>query len=129
MRPYLCGVRGDIGGEPEEHGVAEGEKASETQHHVERAGEQREAKHLRENVRVKTEPGQHRQEDGKPGHQDGVQESGPAPAAAYRARRNNADLCRIVDARHQLVFPKRPAGLIKRTMAMITKMTVEAACG
>ena len=122
-------MRGHVGGKAEEHGVAEGEKAPEAQHHVEGAGEERKAEHLRENVRVKAERGQRHEQSGKSSHQESVQEGWPASAPAYRARRNDADIRGIVDARHQAVFPKRPAGLIKRTMAMITKMTVEAACG
>src|SRR5262249_27456120 len=117
--PHLRRVRGDICCPAEEKGVPEREQADVADQQVERQREEREAQRLHQEHRIDKrrrddERGRHRHED-----------SGLAPGRASRNRR--ADLLR--DIRHYATLPNSPAGRIKRTIAMMTKITVFDASG
>jgi hypothetical protein len=101
-RPDLHHMTEEVTRHAEEHGVAEAHQAGVAQQQVEGAGEQRKAERRHQEHRV----GDPRRGERRRGHQD-----------------------RSEQAAVHLLCPNRPAGLIRSTIAMTTKITVFDAGG
>ena len=109
--PDLGQVPRDVGGEAEEHGVAERQQPDVADQQVEGAGKQREAQHLHQKERIDRQWRKQRQhhERGENGHVPGFAAGGHGAS--------------------HLGVPNRPWGLIISTMAMMMNMTVLEASG
>lgn len=100
--PGLHDMAEEVARRAEEHGVAEAHQPDIAQQEIEGAGEQREAQRRHQEYRI-GEPGRGQRHDGQDGDEEAL--------------------------RVHLVCPNRPAGLISRTSAMTTKITVLEAGG
>src|SRR5579872_2568161 len=110
----------EIAGRPEEHCMTEGEKPDIADEKIESAGEERETQRLHHEKRVDDE----RRKDEEPGHNDesdGFVARGMAGLRCFGRHGGRAET--------HGALPKRPAGLIRSTIAMITKTTVFEASG
>ena len=122
--PDLGGVAGDVAGRAEEGGVAEGEQADIADQEVERAGEEREAQHVHQEDGVDRERGQGEGQD-----HDRERDPAVGLGAVGLAPAVSAAAVSPIASPSQLALPNRPAGLIRSTIAMRTKITVFEASG
>ena len=119
---YLDRVAGDIAGGAEEHGVAERQQSAVADQQIERAGEQRKAQRLHDEVRIDAGP---RQRDE---HQRHHRERDQLIACGDCA--GDADVGVFGDAGHrQAALPVNPVGLTSSTSTMNTNTTVFDASG
>ena len=112
-------IGADIAARPQKHGVAKGQQTDVANQQIEGAGKQRKTERLHDEIGVH-EQGQDAQRRNHQGKGNG-----------FTPRRRACDRWGPINpARfHQVAFPNRPAGLRKRTMAMMTKITMFEASG
>src|SRR5690606_35909433 len=120
--PGLCAIGADIAGKAEIGGMPERQKAGVAEQKVERAGEQRKAHHLHDEARVEHE----RRDDARSHRRHG--DRGVVAGHAARGLLHLYSRCCDGSA-HYAVPPDSPAGLISRTIAMMTKVTTAEASG
>src|SRR5262249_44979953 len=117
--PRLRRIGGDIAGPAEEQRMPERSQADIANQQIEGAGEQSKAQRLHQKDRMDHERQDHEQHDH--GQEGGAE--APAALAALGKQR------RLQRAFHHALRPNNPAGLIKSTIAMMTKITVFEASG